>query len=111
SPSALKTTMATRTRRRWRALRPPARRCFAPTKTGRFSSGGNTMAKKQTADGLTQLKAQLKSGDFARLYVFYGEERYLLEHYLGLLRKKLLDGPAEDFNYHLFPQWAVDLQA
>lgn len=69
------------------------------------------MAKKQTADGLTQLKAQLKSGDFARLYVFYGEERYLLEHYLGLLRKKLLDGPAEDFNYHRFPQGAVDLQA
>ena len=69
------------------------------------------MAKKQTADGLTQLKAQLKSGDFARLYVFHGEERYLLEHYLGLLRKKLLDGPAEDFNYHRFPQGAVDLQA
>lgn len=69
------------------------------------------MAKKQTADGLSQLKTQLKTGDFARLYLFYGEERYLLEHYLGLLRKKLLDGPAEDFNYHRFPQGTVDLQA
>ena len=69
------------------------------------------MAKTTDTGGLPLLKRHLKSGDFARLYLFYGEERYLLEHYLGMLRKKLLDGPAADFNFHRFPQGAVDLQA
>ena len=69
------------------------------------------MAKTTDTGGLPLLKSHLKSGDFARLYLFYGEERYLLEHYLGMLRKKLLDGPAADFNFHRFPQGAVDLQA
>ena len=69
------------------------------------------MAKKQSGDGLARLKADLKAQTFQRLYIFHGEERYLLEHYLGLLRKKLLDGPAQDFNFHRFPQGSVELQA
>lgn len=56
------------------------------------------MAKKQETGGLAALKADLKAQQFRRLYLFYGEERYLLEHYLALLQKKLLDGPAQDFN-------------
>ena len=36
------------------------------------------------------------------LYLFYGPESYLREHYLALARKKLTDGPAESFNYHRF---------
>ena len=36
------------------------------------------------------------------LYLFYGPESYLREHYLALARKKLTDGPAETFNYHRF---------
>lgn len=69
------------------------------------------MVKKQSGDGLARLKADLKAQTFQRLYIFHGEERYLLEHYLGLLRKKLLDGPAQDFNFHRFPQGSVELQA
>ena len=68
------------------------------------------MAKKQETGGLAALKADLKAQQFRRLYLFYGEERYLLEHYLALLQKKLLDGPAQDFNYHRFPQGSAELQ-
>lgn len=59
------------------------------------------MAKEQSTQNsqLQQLKNDLKSGEAGRLYVFYGEERYLLEHYLSELKKKLTSGPMEAFNY------------
>lgn len=63
------------------------------------------MAKARNAagsEGYQQLKAELKSGSFHHLYAFYGEENYLLENYRQQLKKKLVDGPAEDFNYHRF---------
>lgn len=69
--------------------------------------------KAGTADGYTQFKAELKAGTFRRMYVFFGEERYLLENYRQQLRKKLVSGPAEDFNYHRFHEenWDVDALA
>lgn len=58
------------------------------------------MAKKAAENtGLQTLKQHVKSGDFAPLYFFYGEERYLQEHYLSVLKKKLVSGPMEEFNY------------
>lgn len=73
------------------------------------------MAKKygkaqKEASGLDQLKRDLKTGQFGRLYLFHGEEHYLRDHYLEMLRKKLLDGPAEEFNFHRFTQENMDLQ-
>jgi len=73
------------------------------------------MAKKSgkagmEPDGLSQLKQDLKAGQFGRLYLFHGEEHYLRDHYLQLLRRKLLDGPAEEFNYHRFTQENMNLQ-
>ena len=65
------------------------------------------MAKgKKTGAGetLSQLKADLKAGSFRRMYVLFGEEGYLLEYYRRQLRKKLVEGPAEDFNYHKFQE-------
>jgi DNA polymerase-3 subunit delta len=53
-------------------------------------------------DTQKELKAALKSGQFASLYVFCGEEAYLREHYLDLLTQKLTGGPAGDFNFHRF---------
>lgn len=71
------------------------------------------MAKKNMSspDGLTVLKQDLKTGSYGRLYLFYGEEHYLRDHYLQQLKKKLLDGPAEDFNYHRFTQENMSFQA
>lgn len=70
------------------------------------------MAKKnEKPETLPVLKQDLKTGQFGRLYLFHGEEHYLRDHYLGQLKKKLLDGPAEDFNYHRFTQENLNWQA
>ncbi len=72
------------------------------------------MAKKKEfdgPDGLSVLKQQIKSGDYGNLYLFFGEEHYLRDHYLQQLKKKLLGGPAEDFNYHRFTQENMDFQS
>ena len=72
------------------------------------------MAKKQkisAAEGLEPLKADLRSGQFRRMYVFFGAEDYLLSYYRRQLRKKLVDGPAEDFNLHRFNEESWDIAA
>ena len=59
------------------------------------------MAKKQPSGSALQLlKTQLKNKDLGRLYVFHGEETFLLHHYLGQMKKQLLDPLTESFNYH-----------
>ena len=63
------------------------------------------MAKKQTTaaqDGSTILLADIKGDCIGNFYIFYGEESYLRTYYLDQLRSKLLDGPAEAFNFHRF---------
>lgn len=66
------------------------------------------MAKKKTKQegpfGMELLKRDLKAGEYGRLYLFHGEEHFLRDHYLQMLQKKLLDGPAAEFNYHRFTQ-------
>ena len=59
------------------------------------------MAKndKNTA-GLQQLKLELREKRPGRLYFFYGEETFLLHHYMEQLRKLLTDPLTESFNYH-----------
>lgn len=69
------------------------------------------MGKKESGtDNLSVLKQELKSGQPGRLYLFHGEEHYLRDHYLEQLKKKLLSGPAEEFNYHRFTQENMDWQ-
>ena len=43
-------------------------------------------------------KAELKSGDIGNLYVFYGEEGYLREYYLGELQKLVVGDMMPEFN-------------
>ena len=50
-------------------------------------------------DQVAQLKQDLKNGTFAPLYFFHGEERFLQEHYMALLKKKAISGPMEEFNF------------
>lgn len=47
------------------------------------------MADKKKGKGaaLQKLKADLSAGTPGNAYIFYGEESYLREHYLGELRK------------------------
>ena len=59
------------------------------------------MAKKQpSGSGLQLLKQALKNKELGRLYVFHGEETFLLHHYLEQMKKQLLDELTESFNYH-----------
>lgn len=69
------------------------------------------MAKKTTDyNGLQVLKQDIRGKAPRRLYFFHGEESFLLHHYLGQLRKLLLDELTETFNFHKFTNENFDLQ-
>ena len=70
------------------------------------------MAKKVEApNALGLLKAALREKQPERLYVFHGEENFLLQHYLQQLRKMLLDELTESFNFHKLTSETFDLQS
>ncbi len=70
------------------------------------------MAKKQAPQGaLQELKQSLKNKDLERLYLFHGEETFLLHHYLGQMRKQLLDPLTEAFNYHRLNHENFDIRS
>ena len=59
------------------------------------------MAKqKSDTTGFDRLKAAIRAKNVENLYVFHGEEGFLMQHYLEQLRKLLLDELTESFNYH-----------
>ena len=69
------------------------------------------MAKKTAPGGnLQELKTQLKNKDLGRLYIFHGEEVFLLHHYLEQMKKQLLDALTESFNFHRMNSETFDLQ-
>ena len=70
------------------------------------------MAKRQAPGGELQLlKQNIREKTLGRLYVFFGEETFLLEHYLGQLKKLVLDPLTESFNYHRFNTETFDVTA
>lgn len=72
------------------------------------------MAKKsnqEQKDYLQELKAAIRSGVPDRLYVFHGEEVFLLHHYFEQLKKMLLDDLTESFNFHKLNQENFDIQS
>lgn len=58
--------------------------------------------KKKSADNsaMQELKRDLKAGTPKPLYLFYGEEAFLRDYYLGKLRETVLPAGLEDFNLH-----------
>lgn len=57
--------------------------------------------KKRDPSALNKLKRDLKEGNLGQLYIFYGEEVYLRDYYLGEIKKQLIP-EMEAFNYHRF---------
>lgn len=47
-----------------------------------------------------KFKSDLAAGTPGQAYIFYGEESYLREYYLGELRRKLVPDAFSEFNYH-----------
>lgn len=69
------------------------------------------MAKKtEEPNLLQQLKEEIKQGEPGRLYFFYGEEVFLLQHYLKQLRKIVIDPLTESFNFHKLTAENFDLR-
>lgn len=68
---------------------------------------------KQTKDlgSLQQLKRSIREKSPENLYIFHGEEIFLLHHYLNELHKILLDELTEAFNYHRFNNENFELSA
>ena len=61
------------------------------------------MAKKQIEENMLQeLKAAIRAKEIGGLYIFHGEEKFLLHHYFEQIKKILLDDLTESFNYHKF---------
>lgn len=70
------------------------------------------MAKKAPVNnGFQELKMALKSKELGTLYFFHGEETFLLNYYLGQVRKQLLDPLTESFNFHRFNSETFDMTA
>lgn len=70
--------------------------------------------KKKTETGDSQayrkLREDLKAGSLGRAYLFYGEESYLRQRSLEDLRKALVPGGFEAFNYHRLDGRSVTMQ-
>ena len=68
------------------------------------------MAKEVQNDMLQELKVAIRNKTPANLYFFYGEETFLLNHYLNQLHKVILDEITESFNYHRFNSENFDVR-
>ncbi len=69
------------------------------------------MAKKENGNPLQELKAAIRAGSPERLYIFHGEEAFLLQHYLQMLKNSVLEELTADFNFHRMTQEAFDIRS
>ena len=61
------------------------------------------MAYKNAPDnGIQALKMAIRNKTPEHLYIFHGEETFLMHHYLNMLREKMIDELTESFNFHRF---------
>lgn len=60
---------------------------------------------------LQQLKLALRQKTLDRLYIFHGEETFLLHYYLDQLYKQLIDPLTESFNFHKLTAESFDVQS
>ena len=65
--------------------------------------------KKADNSEYLALKKAISDKRLRKLYLFHGDERYLLEYYLGQIRKNLLAGGLEEFNYKRFDGRSLSL--
>lgn len=52
--------------------------------------------------GELELKQQIKNNELSSVYMIYGEENYLKEHYVSQLKKAVVDPAFADFNMHQY---------
>ncbi len=49
-----------------------------------------------------ELKAKIKSGEYSKLYLLYGEEKMLVSTYSKKLKEKMMGKNPSGFNFHIF---------
>ena len=62
----------------------------------------NKSSQAKSKQGYDSLSSSIKSAELDTLYIFHGEERYLLEHSLVNIRKLLCPDGLDGFNYKRF---------
>lgn len=67
------------------------------------------MAKNTENVQYAALERELSAGEIGPLYLFWGEESYLREHWVGVIRKHLLPEGMADFNHKLFEGKDIDM--
>ena len=66
---------------------------------------------KKSSGSYTDFEASLKSGKIGNLYIFYGDERYLLERSLESLRAIICTDGLDSFNYKRFEGKTLSTEA
>ena len=69
------------------------------------------MDKSAQHGSIQLLKRDIKEKKLQRLYIFHGEETFLLQHYFGQIKKQLIDELTESFNFHKFTVENFSVQA
>jgi len=60
---------------------------------------------------IKELKADIKNGDFKRVYLFYGKERYLVRQYENRIKEALLPPGSEIMNFDLYESKSASAEA
>ncbi|MGI6123583.1 MAG: DNA polymerase III subunit delta [Acetivibrionales bacterium] len=66
------------------------------------SYGSKNYGKDSSKESLDKLKEQLKTKTPARIYLFHGNEPFLIDYYVGELKKLILEGDSESLNLSTF---------
>lgn len=66
--------------------------------------------KKGKAAGYEELHAAVKSGEVENVYIFFGEETYLMQQAVNELQSLLVPAGFEEFNYHRLTGKGVTVQ-
>lgn len=66
--------------------------------------------KKEKAAGYEELHAAVKSGEVENVYIFFGEETYLMQQAVNELQSLLVPAGFEEFNYHRLTGKGVTVQ-
>lgn len=67
--------------------------------------------EQDNGKSLKELKQALREKRLQRLYFFHGEEAFLRNHYLGQMKKQLVDELTESFNYNKLTKETFELRS
>lgn len=67
--------------------------------------------RPEKTDDIQKLRISIREKQTDNFYIFHGEETFLLHHYLGQLKKLLIDPLTESFNFNKLTKENFDLRS